>query len=122
MAREEDFLAGLGFEPMGFTDLGIALDELAKAPSNYWLLTAQGLSAVDNETLLSTVMGIAPDLPVICACDADQATPIISQSALQISMPKVHDLASLHKAIHLANGAKPPLGKSTEPLKSGATP
>jgi signal transduction histidine kinase len=122
MAHEEDFLAGLGFEPMGFTDLGIALDELAKAPSNYWLLMAQGLCAVDNETLVDSVMGIAPDLPVICACDADQATPIISQSALQISLPKVHDLASLHKAIHLANGAKPPLGKSTEPLKSGATP
>lgn len=104
--REENLLAELGFEPLGFAQEADALAALAQSPGDFLLLMAGALPAQASDAITSKITAMAPSLPVIiCAQGHHGDSTSISQTGRVVSLPAAHDLAALHKAVTMATGA-----------------
>jgi hypothetical protein len=103
--RQEEALAALGFEPVGYAMDTEVLATLVKSPASCFLLllgapTANG----QHDAFLANVHRLAPTLAVIaCAAEADMAS--ITQTARCVTVPASLDDAVLRKAVTMATGA-----------------
>ncbi len=111
----ENLLAELGFEPLGFAREGDALAALAQSPADFLLFMAGTNASADTSALIARIATIAPLLPVItCLPSGNHDTASISQSGRVVTLPAVHGLAALHKAVTMATGIGP--GASAQTL------
>ncbi|MBI2727063.1 MAG: MASE1 domain-containing protein [Polaromonas sp.] len=104
---EENLLAELGFEPLGFAQAEDALAALEQSPGDFLLF-------MTSEDFTSRVTAMAPSLPVIAYTQEPHDSASISQAGRVVSLPANHDLAALHKAVTMATGATP--GAATQTL------
>ncbi len=108
--HQEEPLAALGFEPVGYAEDTEVLVALAQSPASCFLLVI-GVAAADgqHDALLEKIYRIAPALPVI-ACVPDADMPSITQTARCVTMPASFDAVVLHKALTMATQAVRQLG------------
>ena len=102
LERREDWLAELGFEPIGFSCRAALLAALEKAPDQYALLITSLTPRTGlPDTLLLQVQQISPRLPVISGA-GELTGPVITKTDGLIGLPADADFASLQIAVTMA--------------------
>ncbi len=107
--HQEEALAALGFEPVGYARDTEVLAALAQSPASCFLLL-MGVPATEmqQDALLEKIHSLAPALAVIaCVPDAPTDTDMasITQTARCVTVPASFDDAALRKAVTMATGA-----------------
>lgn len=102
--RHEDFLAVLGFEPVGYGHEDEALAALEQSPEAFALLiTDLQLTDTKQNELRQKICRLAPALPIICRA-AHSDTTVITQNADLVTLPASFDCDALHVAVTMAIG------------------
>lgn len=103
--HQEEALAALGFEPVGYAKEAELLAALARSPASCFLLLMAAPSGSGlQDALLEKIHRLAPALAVI-ACASDAELPNITQTARCVTVPASFDDAVLRKAVTMATGA-----------------
>ena len=113
--RYEDWLAALGFEPVGHASADSAMVELEQSPGAFVLLVLgagnngnNGDSGDngDSEAVMARARTAAPALALINCQDADSMSGIV-QGAGCVRLPAMCDLSSFSKAVTMAHWHSP---------------
>jgi len=96
--RSEEWLAELGFEPVGYDDPHQALVEAAAAPHEiFLLLTDIDMPTMRGDDLAARMREHAPELPVIL-CSGNPRLGNIAHAAHAVALAKPFDQAALARA------------------------
>ncbi len=103
---QENLLAELGFEPLGFAREEDALAALAQSPADFLLFMIGTNASANSHALIARMAAIVPLLPIITSAPSvTHDTASISRSGRVVTLPADHNLAALHKAVTMAAGA-----------------
>ncbi len=106
--RCEDWLAELGFEPLGYADPREALADAPLAPDElFLLLTDFDMPQMTGDALALKMRSRLPSLPVIL-CSGDPRLGVIAQSIDAHALPKPFDQAALALAVMTATRGETP--------------
>jgi signal transduction histidine kinase/CheY-like chemotaxis protein len=117
LLRDEETLAALGYEPVGFADAADAIAACRAAPSRFdAALVSHPVPGMAIADLVATLHEIIPDAPILLAMSSSDEMNGISLAAISISEIVHRPLASSEIAVALARSvlrksraAKPPL-------------
>lgn len=104
--RSEEWLAELGFEPVGYGDAPQALAAALAAPDDFAvLLTDLDMPALQGDEIARQLRAVHPSLPVIF-CSGSLRLEAAARAARAVALSKPFDRADLAQAIRTAMGEK----------------